>query len=391
MPVNIEFFIEQKYDRLHFSEVLRTEPLYNGFCSSNKRFEKILAIMHQELNRLFQFMYSKLRTNAHYNAAESRELLEYIKLYEDMNYVLKETKYAFEINDDYKQLIDCSHTFLQESGGSPIPRDLPQIELLDYEPIFTMRQSISIPAPSTTETRRYQIKLIGEGSYAQVFKYKDDFYHKNFVIKRAKRDLTPKELDRFRREYEVMRELHSPYILEVYQYDEAKNEYYAECADETLYKFITHHSDLELSKRKSISYQIFKGLSYVHSKGYLHRDLSLTNILLVHYDDGSCIVKLSDFGLVKEPDSTLTSLDSEIKGSLNDSNLRVVGFSNFSMVYETYALTRVILFVMTGLQNIERIRDEKTRRFVLKGIAPDTRNRYQSVDELKAAFMETFN
>ncbi|MGN0682630.1 MAG: protein kinase [Oscillospiraceae bacterium] len=390
MPVNIEFFIEQKYDRLHFSEALRTEPLYNGFCSSNKRFEKILAIMHQELNSLFQFMYSKLRTNAHYNAAESRALLEYIKLYEDMNYVLKETKYAFEINDDYKQLIDCSHTFLQESGGSPIPRDLPQIELLDYEPIFTMRQSISIPAPSTTEARRYQIKLIGEGSYALVFKYKDDFYHKNFVIKRAKRELTSKELERFRREYEVMRELNSPYILEVYQYDEAKNEYYAEYADETLYKFITHHSDLELSKRKSISYQIFKGLSYVHSKGYLHRDLSLTNILLVHYDDGNCIVKLSDFGLVKEPDSTLTSLDSEIKGSLNDSNLRVVGFSNFSIVYETYALTRVILFVMTGLQNIERIRDEKIKRFVLKGLAPDTRNRYQSVDELKAAFNDTF-
>lgn len=390
MPVNIEFFIEQKYDRLHYSEVLRTEPLYNGFCSSNKRFEKILAIMHQELNRLFQFMYSKLRTNAHYNAAESRELLEYIKLYEDMNYVLKETKYAFEINDDYKQLIDCSHTFLQESGGSPIPRDLPQIELLDYEPIFTMCQSVSIPAPTTTEARRYQIRLIGEGSYAQVFKYKDDFYNKYFIIKRAQNGLSQKELERFKREYEVMSKLHSPYVLEVYRYDETRHEYYAEYADETLLKYISHNPRLDVSKRKSICNQLFRCLSYIHSKGYLHRDLSLTNILLVHYEDDNSIVKLSDFGLVKEPDSTLTSLDSEIKGSLNDSNLRVVGFSNFSMVYETYALTRVILFVMTGLQNIERIRDEKTRRFVLKGIDSDTNKRYQNVDELKAAFNETF-
>lgn len=181
MPVNIEFFIEQKYDMLHFSEVLRTEPLYNGFCSSNKRFEKTLAIMHQELNRLFQFMYSKQQSNGHFNAAESRELLEYIKLYEDMNYVLKETGYSFEINSDYKQLIDCSKSFLQESGGSTIPHDLPKIELLDYEPIFTMHQSISIPTPSIAETRRCQIKLIGEGSYAQVFKYKDEFYNKNII------------------------------------------------------------------------------------------------------------------------------------------------------------------------------------------------------------------
>lgn len=68
----------------------------------------------------------------------------------------------------------------------------------------------------------------------------------------------------------------------------------------------------------------------------------------------------------------------------------MIGFSNFSIVYETYALTLVILFVMTGLQNIEKIRDEKIRKFILKGINSDTNKRYQSVDELKAAFNETF-
>ena len=92
----------------------------------------------------------------------------------------------------------------------------------------------------------------------------------------------------------------------------------------------------------------------------------------------------------KEPDSKLTSIDSEIKGPLNDSNLQVIEFSNFSIGYETYALTLVILFVMTGLQNIEKIRDEKIRKFILKGINSDTNKRYQNVDELKAAFNETF-
>ncbi len=390
MPVNIEFYIEQNYDRLHYSEAIKTEPLYSGYCSSNKTFEKLLAIMHQEFNRLYKYMYSKQRSNCHYNAFESRQLLEYIRLYENMNYHLKGTKYAFEINSEYKKLIEQSLTFLQETNGSPIPHDLLQIEMLDYEPIFTMCQSISIPAPTTTEARRYQIRLIGEGSYAQVFKYKDDFYNKYFIIKRAQNGLSQKELERFKREYEVMSKLHSPYVLEVYRYDETRHEYYAEYADETLLKYISHNPRLDVSKRKSICNQLFRCLSYIHSKGYLHRDLSLTNILLIHYEDGNSIVKLSDFGLVKEPDSTLTSLDSEIKGSLNDSNLRVVGFSNFSMVYETYALTRVILFVMTGLQNIERIRDEKTLRFVLKGIDSDTNKRYQNVDELKAAFNETF-
>lgn len=187
-----------------------------------------------------------------------------------------------------------------------------------------------------------------------------------------------------------MRQLHSPHVLEVYRYDETRHEYYAEYAYETLLKYISHNPNLDIYKRKSICNQLFRCLSYVHSKGYLHRDLSFTNILLVHYEDGNSMVKLSDFGLVKEPDSTLTSIDSEIKGSLNDSNLRVIGFSNFSIVYETYALTLVILFVMTGLQNIEKIRDEKIRKFILKGINSDANKRYQNVDELKAAFNETF-
>lgn len=94
---DIKYFIEQKYQGLHFQEVLKTEPLYKGYCMDNTYFEKLLAIMHQEFNRLFEFMYYKLKSNAHYNANESRELLSYIKLYEDMNYVLKDSKYAFEI------------------------------------------------------------------------------------------------------------------------------------------------------------------------------------------------------------------------------------------------------------------------------------------------------
>lgn len=71
--------------------------------------------------------------------------------------------------------------------------------------------------------------------------------------------------------------------------------------------------------------QIFKGFSYIYSKGYLHRDISFTNVLLQHYENDLTIVKISDFGLVKMKQSDLTSFGSEINGSLNDSNLQIVG------------------------------------------------------------------
>jgi serine/threonine protein kinase len=37
-----------------------------------------------------------------------------------------------------------------------------------------------------------ELKLIGEGSYAKVFKYIDDYYKKKFVLKRANKNLTVK-------------------------------------------------------------------------------------------------------------------------------------------------------------------------------------------------------
>ena len=115
--------------------------------------------------------------------------------------------------------------------------------------------------------------------------------------------------------------------------------------------------------------QIFKGFSYIYSKGYLHRDISFTNVLLQHYENDLTIVKISDFGLVKMKQSDLTSFGSEINGSLNDSNLQIVGGGNYNMEYETFALTRLIYYVMTGRYNLENIKNQKVKDFVLKGIS----------------------
>ena len=132
-----------------------------------------------------------------------------------------------------------------------------------------------------------------------------------------------------------------------------------ECMDETIYKFIQQNNgQLSLSSRKKIIAQICKGFSYIHSKNLLHRDISLTNVFIKHYDDVD-VVKIGDFGLVKIPESNLTSLQSEIKGSLNDPDLVNVGFGNYEIRHETFALTRLCYFILTGRTNIERQKDGK--------------------------------
>lgn len=119
-------------------------------------------------------------------------------------------------------------------------------------------------------------------------------------------------------------------------------------------------------------------------KDYLHRDISLLNIFVKHYDDVD-VVKIGDFGLVKIPESSMTSLQSELKGSLNDPDLVNVGFGNYEIRHETFALTRLCYFILTGKTNIERQKDGAIKRFWDKGTNPDKSRRFNSVDELLKA------
>ncbi|WP_235828975.1 hypothetical protein [Anaerosacchariphilus polymeriproducens] len=98
------------------------------------------------------------------------------------------------------------------------------------------------------------------------------------------------------------------------------------------------------------------------------------------------VVKIADFGLVKLPDSQLTSINTEFKGYFNDPELVVEGFNSYGILHETYALTRLIYFVMTGKTNTSVIKDTKLKTFVEKGLSSDKSNRYLNITELNNTF-----
>ncbi len=148
-----------------------------------------------------------------------------------------------------------------------------KVDLYYKLPIFRPNTTLLIDNPHTSIAS--SIKQIGTGSYANVFKYKDTFYNRYFVIKRAKKDLSSKELEQFKREFEEMKEFSSPYIVEVFRYDEEKNEYFMEYMDCTLDIFIQkNNASLIPSMRKGIVNQILRAFEYIHSKDRLHRDIS---------------------------------------------------------------------------------------------------------------------
>ena len=336
-------------------------------------------------------MNERLPTNgygAHFWAEPSRELIFIIELTISLQGSLKKTEWAFSVDEYYDDLIKQCREFLSNSGGSTLPPNMNKITLCYVEPIFNLTESVVVSGKSHSFVSN--LKPIGNGSYANVFRYTDEFYHRDFVLKRAKNDLNEKELQRFKREFEEMQSLHSPYIVEVYSYNEAKHEYIMELMDFTLEKYISKNNpSMTLQERKNIIMQLLRAYGYLHSKNIFHRDISPKNVLLKQYDD-VLIVKLSDFGLVKLVNSDLTSENTDLKGSLNDPALKVEGFGNYGLLHELYAITLLFTYIMTGKLAWDKIKDPIVKSFMDKGTNPDKTKRFQTLEELGDAVKSCF-
>lgn len=351
---------------------------------NNEKLCIIFSTMHDILITQFKAMNLRLPTNengAHFWAKNSRDLLSVI---ENINILQRKTsnsEYAFEIDEYYLDLIEECQGFLQPNLGSRIPPYMDIIDLYYELPIF---RSVSYIEIETIENKNnYHLTLIGEGSYAYVSKYYDTNYDKIFVVKRAKPKLNEKEVSRFFEEYNQLKEMKSKFIVEVYSVNKTKKEYVMEYLDETMYSYILkNNSILNINERKTLILDMLKGLQYIHSKKLLHRDISPNNVMIKKYDDG-IQVKICDFGLVKVPEKNITSLDSKLKGSFNDPSLNIDGFSNYSFEHEIYAITLMVIFILTGkYSNLSNIKDSKIKKILDKGTNAQKQCRYQNLSEL---------
>lgn len=385
--MNIENYIESQYRELFSNGQMNAEFSDLYITIEYPKLREILSTLHYDLVSLFKTMNERLpsgESGSYFWAGPSRELIKIIEITLGLFNTLKNTRYSFDVDNYYMGLIKSCRDFLCSNGGSTIPPNMQKIELYYTIPIFKPTTSITVSNSQSSMT--FELKQIGSGSYANVFKYKDTFYNRSFVLKRAKKDLSKKEMERFRREFEEMQKFSSPYIIEVFTYSPDKNEYIMEYMDYTLDAYITkYNSSLLPLQRKGICQQILRAFEYIHSKGRLHRDICPKNILIKEYED-VVVVKIADFGLVKIPESVLTTANTELKGYFNDPSLIVDGFDTYNILHETFALTRIIYYVMTGKTNTEKIADSNLRSFVYKGLSSEKASRFQNVGEMIAAF-----
>lgn len=255
-------------------------------------------------------------------------------------------------------------------------------------PVYSFKRLESIEIIRNDSIEFANLKMIGEGSYANVYKYKDPFLSEKFALKKAKKDLSAEELLRFEEEFEQLKDLNSPYVVKVFSYNEERNYYLMEYMDSTLFDYINkNNSVLSIEIRKKIGLQILAGYEYLHSKKLLHRDVGWKNVLIKEYDDVA-IVKLSDFGLVKLPESDLTRTNTDVKGIIHDPSLVTRGYKKYDVFDEIYSVTFLLVFVLTGKTNLENVSEKKPFCDLIDGgMTPVRKNRYKTIGELRNAFL----
>ncbi|WP_193080529.1 protein kinase family protein [Brevibacterium aurantiacum] len=352
---------------------------FDRLYTDDAEFGHMFSVLHKLLNRHFESINDRARTTRHYWADNSRELLALIDDIEKDLYSLKRASIHATIDQRYQDAIERCQPWLSYSGGSAVPDDFDEVEIVKHEPVFTRPDGAVVLA---SQPERVQLKMVGSGSYANVYSYVDPEYDIQFAVKRAKSGISERDLSRFRREFEIMKRLRFPYVVEVYRYSDDRDKYRMEFCDDTLRVHVRQrNAALRFATRKRIALQFLYGLNYIHSEGVLHRDVSLQNVLVKTYPSGAVIVKLSDFGLSKEEQSDFTMTQTELRGTIRDPQLE--SLKAYSVVNEIYSIGWVLNFIFSGKESLS-YSDGPVADIVKKCTNPNPANRYQSAIDLIA-------
>jgi len=139
-------------------------------------------------------------------------------------------------------------------------------------------------------------KAISSGGFGTVYK---GYHHgRKVAIKQLHaREMTENALLEFQREATIMMRLHSPSVVTLYGVT-LNSPYYLVMEymnGGSLYHLLQSNQDLNWKSRAKMALEIGQGLSFLHSRNILHRDLKSMNVLL----DKLHRVKLGDFGLAR--------------------------------------------------------------------------------------------
>ena len=159
------------------------------------------------------------------------------------------------------------------------------------------------------------LKQLGKGGYGKVYEVKNK---KTGEIRACKHlsKLNVKDLDKFRREIEIMKKMDHPNIIQIYEVFESERSLYIimeECKGGEIFdRIIEHIQNKQMYSEKdaaNIFQQVMSCIQYCHNKNICHRDLKPENLLYLNPgSEKDNPIKVIDFGLSQACDRLKTKV-----------------------------------------------------------------------------------
>ncbi len=199
------------------------------------------------------------------------------------------------------------------------------------------------------------VHKIGEGGMGAVYRASHAMMKRDVAIKLLPADRAGKDgLVRFEREVQLTSRLNSPNTIAIYDYGrtpEGVFYYVMEYIDGfSLEDLVTRFGPLAPGRVIHLAKQICAALSEAHSIGLIHRDIKPANVALCERAGVFDVVKVLDFGLVKElgTDSASTTTASLTGTPLYLSPESITAPDTVDGRSDLYAVGGVAYWLLTG-------------------------------------------
>jgi serine/threonine-protein kinase len=255
--------------------------------------------------------------------------------------------------------------------------------------------------------KRYQIvEKVAMGGMSNVYKALDMNLKRYDAIKILKEEFAQNTefLEQFRQEANSVAGLNHPNIVNIYNVGSEQGLQYIVMEyikGRTLKKIIKEKGRLFQDQVINYSEQIAKGLQHAHINGIIHRDIKPHNILITDDDR----VKIFDFGIAKHSESSTMTNSGRIIGSVHYFSPEQARGLTTDLRSDIYSLGIVMYEMVTGrlpfdsespvtialkhMQEpvippitINSSISEKLNAVIMKAVAKDPIDRYQSMDDM---------